>query len=269
MGLSRACRDLFNLADVCIDNDDIDKAKGLIEQAIALEPTNEAVLMRAVGRLVYAELYSSAREVFESFRDQARLEYLLGFTYEDIVQQERANLMVDDVPIFDLAMGPIRFKRLSGAERGNFVNYVTTSTPVEAIEISEEGLAFTQSGTQCAFRWDEITRASIVVRTIFKGLGVAGSNSSQKIFSIEASGRLFQFDVSSTYPDFREALLLRTLLSRYLDVEVIDERKPGFKATKDDPVRNLKRGDRIRQWLIVSAIALLILFSYMNAPAPG
>jgi hypothetical protein len=56
-------------------------------------------------------------------------------------------------------------------------------------------------------------------------------------------------------------------LARYLDVEFIDERKPGFKAAKNDPIRNLKQSDRIRMGLIVGAMALYILFIYMNASA--
>ncbi|MEO6825274.1 MAG: hypothetical protein ABI167_11250 [Nitrosospira sp.] len=158
---------------------------------------------------------------------------------------------------------------MSDAERGTLFSYVTTSTPVEFIEVSEQGLTITQSKIKYVYKWNEITRASIVARTIFKGLGIAGTDASQKICTLEVPGKLFQFDVSSTRPDFMEALLFRTILTRYLNVEFIDERKPGFKVAKNDPIRNLKWGDRIRQGLIVGAIILFILFSYMNAPAPG
>jgi len=53
--------------------------------------------------------------------------------------------MVDDVPIFDLAAGPLRFVRLLDLQRGSLFSYVTTSTPVEEIEISEQGITITQS----------------------------------------------------------------------------------------------------------------------------
>lgn len=269
MGLSRACRDLFNLADVCIENEELDKAKDLIVQALALAPTDNATNAYAVNRLIYAELYSSAKRTFETYRKHTGLEVPLDLTYEDIVQREQANLMVNDVPVFDLAKGSIRFNRLSDLERGSLFSYVTTSTPVEFIEVSEQGLAITQSKVKHAYKWDEIIRVSIVARIIHKGMGVTGGNSTQKICTLEMPGKRFQFDVSPTNPDFRAARLLRTILTRYLNMEIIDERKPGFKAAKDDPIRNLKWGDRIRQGLIVGAILLFILFSYMNAPAPG
>lgn len=67
MALDTSGRDLLDMAHECIESEDIDNAKVLIEQAIAQAPTNEAVLMRAVDGLIYAKLYSSARKVYEHY----------------------------------------------------------------------------------------------------------------------------------------------------------------------------------------------------------
>lgn len=269
MGLSRACRDLFNSVSVCIKNEEIGKAKGLIDQAIALAPANKEIIARAVNQLVYAELYSSARKVFEDYQKQTGLKLTLNFTYEDVVKWEQDNLMIDDVPVFDLSVGPLRFEMMQDVERGGLSSFISTSIPIKEIEVSDQGFVVTQPGLIYAYKWNEVTRASMIMRTIYKGVGIYGTDLSQKIFTLETAEKRFQFDVSSTYPDFRGALLLRTIFARYLDVEIIDERKPGFKAPKDDPIRNLKWGDRIRQGMIWGAIVLSILFIYINASAPN
>jgi hypothetical protein len=260
-------RDFFNQAEACIENEEIAKAKDLIEQAIALGPTDDDILYRAVNWLIYAELYSSARRAVEHYRERTGQKLAFDLTYEEIVQLEQANLIVDDVPVFDLAAGPLRFVRLSDQQRGSLTSYVTTSMPVEEIEVSEEGITITQSRIKHHYAWNEITRASIVARIIFKGMGYVGGKASQKICTLEApESKRFQFDVSPTYPDFREALLLRTILNKYLNMEFIDERKPDFKAAKDDPIRNLKRNYWIRE-LIIAKGMFLFLYLYLHVLA--
>jgi hypothetical protein len=263
MDLDTSGRDLLDLADKCIENEDLGNARELIAMAIAQAPENGGVVFRAADLLNYAERYTSARKVLENHQEQFGWNLSRDSNYIDIVQKEKDNLMVDDVPVFDLAQGSLRFKRLSDLERGSLYSYVTTSTPVELIEASEQGLAITQSRIKYEFKWDEITRASIVARMIGKGFR-GGQFCSQKICTLEAPGRLFQFDVSSTNPDFRGVVLLRAILAKYLDMEFIDERKPGFKAAKNDPIRNLKHGHLIRIASIVGGIILFILFLQWN-----
>lgn len=262
MDLDTSGRDLLDLADECIEKEDFVNASELIAMAVAQVPN---VVSRAAGLLGYAELYSSARKILENHQEQFGWNLSRDTYYEDIVQIEKENLMVDDVPVFDLAQGPLRFKRLSSAERENLFSYVPTSTPVELIEASEQGLAITQSRIKYEIRWDEITRASIVARMIYKGPR-AMLYASQKVCTLEAPGRLFQFDVSSTYPDFRAVVLLRAVLTRYLNMEFIDERKPGFRAAKDDPIRNVKRGDIARIAMIIGGFILFFVFLYFNLP---
>ena len=206
---------------------------------------------------------SSARKVSEDHQEQTGWNLSQDSLYADITQKEKDNLMVDHVPVFDLVKGPLRFKRLLDPERDNYASYVRTSTPVEFIEASEQGLAITQSRIKYEFKWDEITRASIVARMISKGFH-RSLFCSQKICTLEAPGRLFQFDVSSIYPDFRGVVLLRAILTKYLNMEFIDERKPGFKAAKDDPIRNLKLGNLARIAMIIGGFILFILFLQWN-----
>lgn len=250
-------RDFFNLAKACIENEEIAKAKDLIEQAIALGPTSVDILYIAVGKLRYAELYSSARKEIENYQRLTGLKQIHEITYEDIVELERKNAMVDDVPVFDLAAGPLRFVRVR--DNGYFSSLVPVWEAVKEIEVSEEGIIITQSKIKYRYAWNEITRASIAVRIVEKGHGYKGS---QKVFTLDASeGKRFQFDLSSSLPDFEEALLIRTILNKYLDVEFIDERKPGFKAAKDNPIRYLT----LRRWirdLIVGGGIILILYLY-------
>lgn len=211
-------RDFFNQAEACIENEELEKAKNLIEQAIALGPTDEYIVYRAAEWFMYAELYSSARRAIERYQKRMGRKLPYDSTYEKIVQREQANLMVDDVPVFDLTARPLRFVRLSDQQRGSLFSFVTTSSPVEEIEVSEEGITINQSRIKHRYAWNEITRASIVARVIFKGMGYVGGKASQKICTLEApESKRFQFDVSPTYPDFREALLLRTILNKYLD----------------------------------------------------
>src|SRR6185437_91072 len=270
MDLDVSGRDLFDMAHQCIEGEDLINAKKLIERSVMQAPMNKYVIARAVMEYGYAELYSSALPVFENFSDKEVLLPLLDYryegafvprliyTHEEIVQDEKDNLMVRDVPVFDLKQGPIRFKRLSGTERVPVSYGTTTPTPVDLIEVSEHGLAITRCKIKYAYRWNEITRASIVSRMIFRRVYGNRFYASQKICTLEAPGKLFQFDVSSSFPDFRGALLLRCILAQYVDLEIIDERKPGFKLAKNDPIRNLRRSDRIKQWLKVGAIALFI-----------
>ncbi|PTR05344.1 hypothetical protein C8R32_1238 [Nitrosospira sp. Nsp5] len=264
MDLDTSGRDLLDMAGECMDRDDLGNARELIAMAIAQAPANGNIVFDASGLFRYAELYSSARKVIEDFHERTGLKLYMSVDREEIIQWEQANQMIDDVPVFDLAEGPLQFKRLSDLERGSFSSYVTTSTPVEFIEASEQGLAITQSRTKYEFKWDEIARASIVTRTIYKGVGLSSTHYPQKICTLEAPGRLFQFDVSSTYPDFRGVVLLRAILTRYLNMEFIDERKPGFKVAKDDPIRNLKREHLIRMGLIAGGIILFSLFLHFN-----
>jgi hypothetical protein len=49
-------------------------------------------------------------------------------------------------------------------------------------------------------------------------------------------------------------------------VEFIDERKPGFEDAKDDPIRNLKRGDRTRMLMIIVGFILFLIFLELNQP---
>lgn len=256
-------RDFFNQAEACIENEEIAKAKDLIGRAIALGPTNAEIISRAVVLLVYMELYSSARKIYEDYRERTGLE-LPDYTYARVIQWEQENRMVDDVPVFDLATGPLQFVRLSDMQRGDST-LVKTNLPVGELEVSEQGIGIVQSGIRYRYQWKEITQASIVTRMIPKGMRSDKSNYSQKICTLEApEGKRFQFDVSSTYPDFGGALLLRAILEKYLDMEFIDERRPGFKAAKDDPIRNLKRGEHIRTGMVWGGIALFALYLYMN-----
>ena len=95
-------------------------------------------------------------------------------------------------------------------------------------------------------------------------MGYVGGKSSQKICTLEASeGKRFQFDISSTFPDFRETVLISAILRRYLDVKFIDERKPGYKVAKNDPIRNLKRNYWIRELLVAGGI-VLFLYLYLH-----
>ena len=76
---------------------------------------------------------------------------------------------------------------------------------------------------------------------------------------MEVPGKRLQFDVSATYADFKGALLLRTILGRYLDVERIDAWRPDFKPAKAYPIRNLDRGGMIQAFLkLALAIAFFI-----------
>jgi hypothetical protein len=84
-------RDLFNLAEACIENEDIAKAKNLIKQAIVLNPANEDVVSQAVDKLLAAQLFSSARKAVESYQRLTGLKLPLEYTYEDIVEHERQN----------------------------------------------------------------------------------------------------------------------------------------------------------------------------------
>ncbi|SFW14783.1 hypothetical protein SAMN05216414_102191 [Nitrosovibrio sp. Nv17] len=261
-------RDLFNLAEAYIDNEDMGQAKELIQQAMALGPMNEDIISRAVVLLVYMELYSSARKVYEDYRQRTGLE-LSDYTYARVVQWEQENRVVDDVPVFDLTAGPLRFVRLSDMQRGDST-LVRTDLPVGELEVSEQGIRIVQSGIKYQYEWKEITRASIVTRMIPKGMRSDTPNYSQKICTLEApEEKRFQFDVSSTNPDFGGALLLRAILEKYLDVESIDERKPGFKAGEDDPIRNLKRGDRNRMLLIIGGIILFLIFLELSQSSSG
>jgi hypothetical protein len=260
-------RDLFNLARTCIDNEDMGQTKGLIHQVIALGPTNEEIISSAVGQLAYAGLYSSARKVYEDYRERTGLE-LHRYTYAQVIQWEQENRVTGDVPVFDLETGLLRFVRLSDMQRGD-ATLVKTGLPVEELEVSEQGIGIVQSGIRYRYQWKEITRASIVTKMIPKGMRSDKPNYSQKICTLEApEGKWFQFDVSSTHPDFGGALLLRAILEKYLDMEFIDERKPGFKAAKDDLIRNLKRGDRNRMLMIIVGFILLLIFLELNQP-PG
>ncbi|WP_197272840.1 hypothetical protein [Nitrosospira briensis] len=111
----------------------------------------------------------------------------MDFTYENIVQWEQANLMVDDVPVFDLATRPLRFVGLPNTQRGSLFSYFTISVPVEEIEVSEQGLAITQSKIKYAYKWNEITRASIVARIISN----RGDSSHKKFARWRCQGSVF------------------------------------------------------------------------------
>jgi len=63
-------------------------------------------------------------------------------------------------------------------------------------------------------------------------------------------------------------LLLRAILEKYLDMEFIDERKPGFKAGKNDPILNLKRGGRNRMLMFIGGVILFLIFLELNQPPP-
>lgn len=260
MGLDTSGRDLLDMVRECIDDEDLGNAKDLIGQAVAQAPENIDVVSGAVNLLLYAELYSSARRAAENYHahtGKALPPYSIP-SIEEISQFEQKNRVVDDVPVFDLAAGPIRFKKQPNLEHESLFSLITNYQPIEFIEASEHRLAITQTGIKYEFKWDEIIRASIVARIISKG--PRGSIfCSQKICTLEAPGRLFQFDVSSTYPDFRAVVLLRAILARYLDVEFIDERKPGFKVAKDDPIRNLKREYLIWIGMITGGFILFLL----------
>jgi hypothetical protein len=260
-------RDFFNQAEACIDNEDTGQAKDLIGRAMALGPTNEEIISRAVVLLVYMELYSSARKVYKDYRERTGLE-LSSYTYARIIQWEQENKVVDDVPVFNLAAGPLRFVRLSEMQRGGST-LVKTNLTVGELEVSEQGISIVQSGIKYKYKWKEIARASIVIRMIPKGMRSSTPNYSQKIYTLEApEGKRFQFDVSSTYPDFGGALLLRAILEKYLDMEFIDERKPGFKAGKNDPILNLKRGGRNRMLMFIGGVILFLIFLELNQPPP-
>jgi hypothetical protein len=261
MLMNKKYKDLLSLAAQYLKSDDKRReAKELLDEAILLAPTDKRVVSKAISILLYGELYSSARKAYENYQMLTGLKPTLSSTYEDIVQWEQENLMVDDIPVFDLALGSIRFKRMSDLERGSLFSYVTTSTPVEEIEVSEQGLNITQSKVKSAYKWDEITRASIVARTIFKGIGVAGSDELQKIITLEAPGKRFQFDISPTFPDLKGTVLLRTILTRYLTIEEIDERSPGFKPRNDDPIRNLNQDENRRIWMLVGIFLLFVVY---------
>jgi hypothetical protein len=255
-------RDFFNQAEACIENEEIAKAKGLIEQAIALVPTSVDILYIAVHTLKYAELYSSARKEVENYQRLTGMKLPLEYPYyEGIVELERKNAMMDDVPVFDLAAGPLRFVRVR--DNGYFSSLVPVWKPVEEIEVSEEGIIVTESKIKYRYAWNEITRASIAVRIVEKDRW--GYKGSQKICTLDApGGKRFQFDLSSTLPDFEEALLIRTILNKYLDVEFIDERKPGFKAAKDNPIRYLTLKRWIRDLIAGGGLILIVyLYAYM------
>lgn len=267
MALNTPGRDLLEHATWFLEDEDISLARARIQQAIALEPENKDVVPPAIGQLLYLELYSSARRAAENYVARTGLSIFPGFGCEDIVQMEKDNRVVDDVPVFDLAAGPIQFKRLSDEELDLAPTYIRNYKPVEFIEATEQGLNITQSGIKHAVKWKEFTRASIVHRLAVRDPGVSKRPAAQKICTLEAPGKRFQFDVSAIYSDFKGALLLRTILDRYLDVERIDAWKPNFKAAKDYPIRNLERGGLIQATLkLALAIAFLIAIAIYTRP---
>lgn len=268
MALNTRGRMLLEHANRFLEDEDISLARARIQEAIALEPENKDVVPPAIGQLLYLELYSSARRAAENYVARTGLSISPGLDCEDIAQMEKDNLVVDDVPVFDLAAGPIQFKRLSNEELDIAPSYIRSYRPVEFIEATEQGLNITQSGIKHAVKWKEITRASIVHRLVVnKYPEISDRPIAQKICTLEAPGKRFQFDVSSIAADFKGALLLRSILDRYLDVERIDAWKPNFKAAKDYPIRNLERGGLIQANLkLALAIALLIVAWFMNSP---
>lgn len=261
MVMNKRYKDLLRLAAQYLENDDKRReGKELLDEVISLAPIDKRVVSNAISIFLQGELYSSARKAYENYQTLTGLKLSPSSIYENIVQWEQENLMVDDIPVFDLTLGSIRFKRLSDLERGSISSYVMTSTPVEEIEVSEQGLNITQSKVKSAYKWDEITRASIVIRTIHKGLGYTGGSYSQKICTLDATGKRFQFDVSSTFPDLKGTTLLRAILTHYLTIELIDERASEFKPRKDDPIRNLKQGENRRIWMLVGTFFLIVLY---------
>lgn len=213
-------RELLKSADILMGHDDIDKAKHLIEQAISLRPIKYSVFADAVNILLNRELYSDAKNIFEIYQKETGKNLRADFTYDDISKMEKNSILGAD------GIGEsFQFRRLSLKERGHFSNLFSLR-PIKEIEISNNGISLTQCRTKQTFNWNEITKAYIIKRYRFKSYGrAAGAYIVQKIFFINVSNKIFKFDVSTNFPDFKYNAQLVRLLMKYLRVEIVDKMK--------------------------------------------
>ncbi len=219
MGSTNNARDLLHSAETCVNNGELDQAQSLIKQAISVKPIEKSIFADAVNILLDANLYSSAKSLFEIYRKETGMNLVSDYSYDEIIEMEQDSRLIVS------ADKPVRFRRMSIRERGHFSN-IFTLWPVKEIEISDANLSISQGRKIYKFDWNQVSSARIVIKDKYKSYGTGtAAKFTQKTFILIVANKEFKFDVSTNFPDFKNNDQLLNLLMKHLQVEIIDTRK--------------------------------------------
>jgi len=223
MDSTKKSQELLRIAEVCISEGKYDEASSLVDEAISLAPSEQMPYSDAVNILLDGNLYGHAKELFVRYRKETGKDLVSDFSYDEISQMERESMQ-------SFAHRPINFKRMSMRERGHFSN-LFSFWPVKEIDLSDEYISITRGCKKYTFKWQDVRYAKIIVKDAHKSYGTGtAAKFTQKTFVIQTQERSFQFDVSSSFPDFKNSNQLLAELSKRLDVHEIDLRKDASKV---------------------------------------
>ncbi len=208
---------LLRLAEKEIADGTINAAEKLIQEAVLFSSTDYSIYGDAVNLLLEADLFKSAKNMFEKYRKETGKELVSDFTLDDIRQMEKTN-------DFSSPAGFLVFKRMSLRKRGHFSN-IFSFRPIKEIGLSENSIYIAQGGKKYVFSWKEVLSAQLLKKNALKSYGMGtAAKFIQKTFILETKEKLFQFDVSSNFPDFEyNNQLLKELLKK-LKVHEVDKR---------------------------------------------
>jgi len=211
-------KELLDLAEKKIADGAVNVAADLIQEAVSFCPRDPSIYGDAVNLLLEAGLFKSAKNMFKKYHQGTGKELVSDFTLDDILQMEKTN-------DFSSPSGYLVFKRMSLRKRGHFSN-VFSFSPIKEIGLSANSIYIVQGGKKYVFSWKEVLSAQLLKKNALKSYGMGtAAKFIQKTFIIETKEKLFQFDVSSNFPDFEYSNQLLKELLKKLKVQDVDERK--------------------------------------------
>jgi len=140
-------------------------------------------------------------------------------------------------------MSEYEFKRMSLKERGHFPNTFRLF-PIRSIKTSTLGIEILKRAKWVFIPWAEITDAYIEKKPSVKGYGAGtGIDYYKRTCVLVTKFGTFKFDVSNSFPDFKENKALKEVLHNNLKLTL---------------VKRTKRNEHIFNAIFMSALILLI-----------
>lgn len=173
----------------------------------------QSIYADAVNILLEARLYDKCIELFDRYENLTGKQLRTDFSRDEIIKEQQS---ATDAENKTQTGQELTFKRMSILERGHFSNKFRLF-PVTEITVDNSGIAFKKAGKIHRYSWSDIDAARLTEHQAFKTYGKGtGARYLQRTISIKASGREFQFDISSNFPDFHNSKALESILKKHL-----------------------------------------------------
>ena len=191
-----------------------EKATELLLGLLERNPKDEKLVATAINMLLSLLRYKEALIAYDEFHS------LTGRSPRtDISREEIASLVSEQDKAGRGREKDITFARLTFWKRGHFSN-LPNLLPVRKITFTDRQLIVQKGFSTYQYPYADVSASVRTLKSKYKSYGAGtGGRYTQRIMELRTKDKVFQFDVSSSFPDFERSLALEKEIEARIGIE--------------------------------------------------